>query len=85
MTVSRRRLDAIARQLPPSQTKTVAAMPTNIIEFASDPRFLGMRLYPRQATVLNFFTLSTEIFTSYDIGGPPQAHPRGPRCANESG
>ncbi|MGI9121186.1 MAG: hypothetical protein ACR2G7_13895 [Acidimicrobiales bacterium] len=67
MTVSRRRLDAIARQLPPSQTKTVAAMPTNIIEFASDPRFLGMRLYPRQATVLKIITLATELFTSYDI------------------
>lgn len=38
----------------------------NIIEFALDERYLGVRLYPRQATLLKLLFCSPSLLTDYD-------------------
>ena len=38
----------------------------SIVEFATHPSFCGMRLYPRQMTLLKLIYLETETFTEYD-------------------
>lgn len=38
----------------------------SIVEFASHPSFCGMRLYPRQMTLLKLIYLEEEQFTEYD-------------------
>ena len=40
--------------------------PINIIDFVTNPTFLGQNLYPRQATALKALSLSVELFTDYD-------------------
>jgi Tfp pilus assembly protein PilV len=40
----------------------------NIIEFALDERYLGVHLYPRQATLLKLLFCSPALFTDYDRG-----------------
>jgi hypothetical protein len=39
----------------------------SIVEFATHPSFCGMRLYPRQMTLLKLIYLETETMTQYDI------------------
>jgi len=41
--------------------------PPDIIEFATSPRYLGRKIYPRQATLLKAIFLQSELFTSYDM------------------
>lgn len=40
--------------------------PPDIMEFILSDKFLGRRLYPRQATLLKVIFLQKELFTSYD-------------------
>ncbi len=39
----------------------------NIIDFATHPSFTGLRLYPRQQTLLKLIYLETENMTGYDL------------------
>ena len=41
-------------------------VPENIIDFATNPLFLGLRLYPVQALLLKLITLSAHLLTDYD-------------------
>lgn len=49
--------------------RTAAAevvVPEGIVQFATDPRFLGLDLFPRQGTLLKMMTLDLESFTDFD-------------------
>ena len=39
----------------------------SIIDFATHPSFTGLRLYPRQQTLLKLIYLETENMTAYDL------------------
>lgn len=39
----------------------------SIVDFATHPSFCGMRLYPRQKTLLKLIYLETENFTAFDL------------------
>lgn len=42
------------------------AVPAHIAEFATDPRFLGLKLFPVQLLILKVATLSLELLTDWD-------------------
>src|SRR4051794_32289937 len=70
MAVSRSRLDrleqaAILTSVEPTG-EFGASQPLNIIDFATNSNFLGLNLYPRQATVLKVMTLSVDLLTEFD-------------------
>ncbi len=60
-----RRLDDLERTAGSSQRPT-SGRPLNIIDFATNPKFLGLSLYPRQATVLKLLCLQLGLLTAYD-------------------
>lgn len=37
-----------------------------IVEFATSPEFLGIELFPLQATILKIATLAVDLFTPFD-------------------
>lgn len=41
-------------------------VPDGIVQFATDPQFLGLDLFPRQGTLLKLITADVDSFTSYD-------------------
>jgi hypothetical protein len=41
-------------------------LPDNIVEFATDPAYLDLELYPKQATVLKIATLAVDAMTPFD-------------------
>lgn len=43
------------------------ALPDGIVQFATDPHFLGVDLFPRQGTLLKMMTLDFESFTDFDF------------------
>ncbi len=65
MTISRR-LDALEAK-PTAHLATDRPVPANVIEFATGPAFLGLRLYPRQATLVKLLCLALELLTPYDL------------------
>ncbi len=62
----RDRLLRAAREARPADMPTVQ-MPNNIIEFAVSPKFLGLELYPKQATLLKVATLALDSLTDFDL------------------
>lgn len=71
MSESQRRLQRVERSLAtrpphPAPGGSPAAFP-HVLEFVTDPRFLGRKLYPRQATLLKILTLAVDLLTEYDL------------------
>src|SRR5947207_2419688 len=48
----------------PSPSAVNLVVPANIIEFVTD--WLGVRLFPRQATLLKLVACATDLMTDYD-------------------
>jgi hypothetical protein len=62
------RLSAVEQHLrgdDPASWET-PEQPLNIIDFATNERYLNKSLFPRQATVLKIMALAEELFTAYD-------------------
>ncbi len=64
--VLRGRVNQLDQAVPARGRAEVGPPPFNIVDFATNPRFLGQRLFKRQATLLKVMTLASEAFTPYD-------------------
>lgn len=68
MSIPDRRLDALERRINERVTAAqTLVQPEHVMDFASNPKFLGKELYPAQGTALKVLTLATELFTPYDF------------------
>lgn len=63
-----RRLAALERKRDVAAGLPKLDTPTNVIDFATNPRFLGLNLFPRQATLLKILTLMIGLMTAFDWG-----------------
>lgn len=68
MSISRTRLATLERRTAPAPvpTRTAVDQPLHIIDFVTNPAFLGKPLFPRQATVLKLLALDRHNLTAYD-------------------
>src|ERR1019366_8780766 len=68
MGVSKAHLDKLERRAKSAQPNLVPApqAAANIIDFATNHAFVGIDLYPKQATLLKIATLATELMTPFD-------------------
>jgi hypothetical protein len=65
--ISAQRLEAAHRRVRRAPSAPVAlAEPENVIHFATSDEFLGLPLFPRQATLLKVATLSRWLLTAFD-------------------
>ncbi len=56
------------RQLEAAQSSPAPApAPANVIDFATNPAYLGLRLFPVQATLLKLLCLGLDLLTPYDL------------------
>ncbi|MFN8017620.1 MAG: hypothetical protein U0P45_05810 [Acidimicrobiales bacterium] len=60
------RVNRAEKRVPPRRVRPTVELAENIIDFASNPRFLGIDLYPVQATILKICTGAVELFTGFD-------------------
>jgi len=72
MTVSRREIDDLRRQVGVLRAQGRGEFapqpePRNIVEFATSNDFLGLNLFPGQATILKCITVATHAFTAWDF------------------
>lgn len=63
-----RRLSALERKRDVAAGLPRLDTPANVIDFATNPRFLGLNLFPRQATLLKILTLMIGLMTAFDWG-----------------
>ncbi len=63
------RLTALERKLRPPTPPHLALpdQPLNIIDFATNERFLNKVVFPRQGTVLKIMSLAEDLLTEYDL------------------
>ncbi len=58
---------AASQKNPPATAIPRPSEPDGIVQFATDPEYLGCDLFPRQGTVLKMMTLDTANFTDFDF------------------
>ena len=61
-----RRINQARARVPSATDPPRVPSPLNIIDFATNPAFLGIDLYPVQATILKIATGSLELLTDFD-------------------
>lgn len=66
MSLERRVLDLQKKKTPRRNSLESRLEVPHIIDFVLDPSYLGLSLYPRQATVLKLIFLRDDLLTAYD-------------------
>ncbi len=66
MSVHSRRLQELEARVPRLPVDPVVLEVPHLLQFALDEAYLGVELYPRQATLLKVMGCSPELFTDYD-------------------
>ena len=61
------RLGRAERQVPQPRRAPVVPMPLNIVDFATNPKFLGIDLFPVQATILKVIAGEIDTLTDLDL------------------
>jgi hypothetical protein len=61
-----KRLHRLEQQQHAAGSAAKIEQPLNVVDFSVNPNFLGLRLFPRQLTVIKLLVLALDLLTPYD-------------------